>query len=107
MIKRVAVLAGVLFLAGCAVQPTIPSASLRACKGLKSTTEAMTEIKPELPVQTQNQIGEALHTAAGYCLTPNPPKNANSVVSGILNSLDALAKQMAKQKQGTTTGATK
>jgi outer membrane lipoprotein SlyB len=100
------------FLAGCATTPTTSSASLAACKGLVATTQAMTTIKPKLPVQTQQQIGEALHTAAGYCLTPNPPANANAAVAGILNSLNALALQIAQQKASTapttsSTGATK
>ena len=85
-------------LAGCATTPTTSSASLTACKGLVATTKAMTAIKPELPVKTQQQIGESLHTAAGYCLMPNPPANANAAVAGILNSLDALAVQIAQQK---------
>jgi len=88
----------VLLLAGCATAPTTSSASLAACKGLTATTEAMTAIKPQLPVQTQQQIGTALHTAAGYCLMPNPPANANAAVTGILNSLNALALQIAQQK---------
>ena len=67
----------------------------------------MTAIKPKLPVQTQKQIGEALNTAAAYCLTPNPPANANAAVAGILNSLNALALQIAQQKATTSTGATK
>ena len=98
-------------LAGCATTPTTSSASLAACQGLTATTNAMTAIKPKLPVQTQQQIGEALHTAAGYCLTPNPPANANAAVAGILNSLNALALQIAQQKASTapttSTGATK
>jgi len=86
-------------LAGCATQPTTTSsASLAACQGLVATTKAMTAIKPQLPVQTQQQIGTALHTAAGYCLMPNPPANANAAVAGILNSLNALALQIAHQK---------
>jgi len=85
-------------LAGCATQPTTSSASLAACQGLVATTKAMTAIKPQLPVQTQQQIGTALHTASGYCLMPNPPANANAAVAGILNSLDALAVQIAQQK---------
>jgi len=85
-------------LAGCATQPTTSSASLAACQGLVATTKAMTTIKPQLPVQTQQQIGTALHTAAGYCLMPNPPANANAAVAGILNSLNALALQIAQQK---------
>jgi outer membrane lipoprotein SlyB len=88
----------VALLAGCATQPTTSSASLAACKGLTATTKAMTAIKPQLPVQTQRQIGTALHTAAGYCLMPNPPANANAAVAGILNSLNALALQIAQQK---------
>lgn len=99
------------FLAGCATAPTTSSASLAACQGLTATTKAMAAIKPKLPVQTQQQIGEALHTAAGYCLTPNPPANANAAVAGILNSLNALAVQIAQQKASTapttSTGATK
>ena len=85
-------------LAGCATTPTTSSASLAACQGLTATTNAMTAIKPKLPLQTQQQVGEALHTAAGYCLTPNPPANANAAVAGILNSLNALAIQIAQQK---------
>ena len=88
-------------LAGCATQPTTSSASLAACQGLTATTKAMTAIKPKLPLQTQQQIGEALHTAAGYCLTPNPPANANAAVAGILNSLNALAIQISEQKGAT------
>jgi len=85
-------------LAGCATPPTTSSASLAACQGLVATTKAMTAIKPQLPVQTQQKIGTSLHTAAGYCLMPNPPANANAAVAGILNSLNTLAKQIAKQK---------
>ena len=85
-------------LAGCATAPTTSSASLAACQGLTATTKAMAAIKPKLPVQTQKQIGEALNTAASYCLTPNPPANANAAVAGILNSLNALAIQIAQQK---------
>ena len=85
-------------LAGCATTPTTSSASLAACKGLVATTNAMTAIKPKLPMQTQQQVGEALHTAAAYCLTSNPPANANAAVAGILNSLNALAIQISQQK---------
>jgi len=90
-----------VLLAGCATPLTTSSASLAACKGLTATTKAMTAIKPQLPVQTQQKIGTALHTAAGYCLMPNPPANANAAVAGILNSLNSLAKQIAKQKGAT------
>ena len=101
-IKAVALGAlGAIFLAGCATTPTTSSASLAACQGLTATTKAMTAIKPKLPAQTQQQIGEALHTAAGYCLTPNPPANANAAVAGILNSLNALAIQISQQKGAT------
>lgn len=90
-----------LLMAGCATAPTTSSASLAACEGLTATTKAMTAIKPKLPVQTQQQIGIALNTAAGYCLMPNPPANANAAVAGILNSLNALALQIAQQKGAT------
>lgn len=88
-------------LAGCATTPTTSSASFAACQGLTATTNAMTAIKPKLPIQTQQQVGEALHTAAAYCLTPNPPANANAAVAGILNSLNALAIQISQQKGAT------
>ncbi len=94
-------LSGVLLvglLAGCATAPTTSSASLAACQGLTATTQAMTAIKPKLPVATQQEIGTALNTAAAYCTTPNPPANANAAVAGILNSLNALALQVAQEK---------
>ena len=98
-LKPIFVATAALALSACATQPTTTSsASLAACQGLVATTKAMTAIKPQLPVQTQQQIGEALHTAAGYCLMPNPPANANAAVAGILNSLNALALQIAQQK---------
>jgi len=105
-LPKLAMAGAVMAMTGCATNMSTPVASLAACKGLTATTKAMKAIKPQLPVPTQQKVGLALNTAAGYCIMPSPPANANATVAGILNSLNSLATQVAQAK-ASATGVTK
>ena len=84
-------------LSGCSSAPTTARSSLVACQSLTATAQTLAAVKPKLSARVQTEVGQALNAAAAYCLTPNPPANANQAVAGILGTLNALAAEVGSK----------